>query len=70
MSTPTHGNVGTAVNPDPLLTVAQAAAYASVSTVTVYRLTSEEALPVVRIGRAVRIRRSALDAFLTAAERG
>ncbi len=61
-------NKPTVANPDPLLSVAEVAHYASVSAQFVYRVTSDGSLPCVRLGRAIRVRRSALDSYLRAAE--
>jgi excisionase family DNA binding protein len=52
--------------PDPLLTEQQAAEVLGVkpSTLQVWRSTARYSLPFVKVGRLVRYRRSALDAFL------
>ena len=49
-----------------LLTVEEAAAYLRVTPATVYRLLRAGKLPGVRVGRQWRVRRTALDAHLTA----
>ena len=51
-----------------LLTVEQAADYLNITEHFVRRLIQERRLPFVRVGRLVRMRRSALDAWLTEAE--
>lgn len=51
---------------DPLLTVEQAAEYTNTSIRFMRRLVFESRIDVVRVGRHVRFRRSALDAFLIA----
>ena len=55
-------------NLDPLLTQQEAAAYLKCqpSTLQVWRCTGRVALPFVKVGRRVRYRKSALDAFLAA----
>jgi excisionase family DNA binding protein len=60
----------TPTNPDPLLTVKQAEGYAGLSASLFRRRIADGSLPVVRFGaRAVRIRRSTLDAYLAAGDR-
>jgi excisionase family DNA binding protein len=51
---------------DPLMDQRQAAAYLDIKpgTLEVWRSTKRYGLPFVRIGRNVRYRKSALDAFL------
>lgn len=56
------------VNTDPLLSVTEAAELCSVSTAFIYRAAADGALTIIRLGRAIRIRRSALDTFLANAE--
>lgn len=53
------------VNPDPLLTVPEAADYLGVPVHWMRRAIHERRLPVLRVGRNVRLRRSALDDYLT-----
>lgn len=53
-------------NPDPLLTVAEAAKCLGVSGQFVYRATSDGTLAKVRMGRAIRLRLSTLEAFIAA----
>lgn len=57
-----------ALNTDPPLNVHDSAAYLGCSEQTVYRLVAVGEIRAVRIGRAIRIRRSALEAFIAAAE--
>lgn len=52
-----------------LLGVAEVAEYLGVGTVTVYRWCREERLPCLKIGRSWRIRREALEDFLSRGER-
>jgi excisionase family DNA binding protein len=52
-----------------LLGVAEVAAYLGVGTVTVYRWCREGRLPCLKAGRSWRIRRGALDDFLSRGER-
>lgn len=59
MNTPTE-------NPDPLLSVDQAAAYIGCGARMVRRLVAERRVPFVKVGRHVRFRVSALEAFLDA----
>lgn len=47
-----------------LITVKQAAIYLSLSQQTVYNLVQRNDIPFVRIGRAVRIDKNALDEML------
>lgn len=54
------------INPDPLLTVPEAAAYLGVPAHWMRRAIHERRLPVLRVGRNVRLRRSALDEYLAA----
>lgn len=49
---------------DPVLTVQEVAEYLKVTTKTVYELIRQGQLPSFRIGRAVRCRRSAIEAFI------
>lgn len=51
---------------DPLLTPGEAAAYLDVAerTLSVWRCTGRYAIPFLKVGRKVRYRKSALDAFL------
>ena len=49
----------------PLLTAAEVAALLQVSLRTVRRLIADGSLPVVRIGRSVRVSGEALNAFLS-----
>ena len=52
---------------DQLMTVAEVASQLQVSTRTIRRLIAAAELKVVRIGRAIRIRRADLNAYVTAA---
>jgi excisionase family DNA binding protein len=65
MSNPT---TDPAVNPDPLLTVAQAVEYSGFSQNFIYTQINTGTLAAVRFGtgprRAIRIRRSVLDDYL------
>ncbi len=54
---------------DRLLDVARVAEYLRVSEVTVYRWCREGTLPCLKIGRSLRVRRSALEDFLERSER-
>ena len=54
---------------DALLDVSQVANYLGVSEVTVYRWCRDGRLPCLKIGRGLRIRESALEAFLEGSER-
>lgn len=56
------------INPDPLLTVAQAAEYLNVSDPHIRRAIRDGDLDAVRFGRALRIRASRLRAYLEARE--
>ncbi|MCX6501148.1 MAG: helix-turn-helix domain-containing protein [Microbacterium sp.] len=49
-----------------LLTVAEAAAYTNTSERFARRLVSDRRVPVVKLGKHVRIPRTALDAFIAA----
>jgi excisionase family DNA binding protein len=49
----------------PLLTPAEAAAYLRVSLVTLRRMTTDGRVPVVRLGKTVRIRQSDLEDLTT-----
>ncbi|MFI5861208.1 excisionase family DNA-binding protein [Streptomyces sp. NPDC051546] len=51
-------------NPDPLLTLAQAAQYLGTSTRMPRRLQQERRVPFVKVGRHVRFRVSALETYL------
>ena len=66
MATPTPSAGVT--HTDPLLTVQQAADYLTLSRAHTYRLLSEGQLRAVRLGRAVRARRSTLDTFIAEVE--
>lgn len=48
----------------PLLTVAEVAAALRVSKMTAYRLVNDGALKGLRIGRTIRVRREALEAYI------
>lgn len=50
--------------PTRFLTVAEVARAVNVSQMTIRRLIDREELPALRIGRSIRIRRSAVDAYL------
>ncbi len=52
------------ITDEQLLTVADAAAYLSVSVSTVRRWVRRDEIEHVRLGRAVRIRRSVLERFV------
>ncbi len=66
MNTPSHNR------PDltPLLTVAEVASYLQVSIRTVRRLIVSGELKVIRIGRAIRVQKTALRAFIASGTRG
>jgi excisionase family DNA binding protein len=51
---------------DPLLTTSETAAYLGVTegTISVWRCTRRYPIPYIKIGRLVKYRKSALDAFL------
>jgi excisionase family DNA binding protein len=49
---------------DPLLTVAEAAAYLSVEPSWLYDCWKPLGIPAIKLGRQLRFRRSALDAWL------
>jgi excisionase family DNA binding protein len=49
----------------PLMTVAEAAAFLSVSTKTVRRLIAQGALGYVKIGRSIRLRREVIDRYIS-----
>ena len=51
--------------PRPLLTVERAAFLASVSEATIRRAIRDHRLPVVSIGRSIRIRPEAFEAFIS-----
>ena len=53
-----------------LLSVEEVANYLGVGPVTVYRWCRAGQLPAIKLGKAWRIRREALDAFLRQRERG
>ena len=57
---------GTTANADPLLTREQLAAYLNVSERHARTLIEERRVPVVAIGRALRVRRSDADALIAA----
>jgi excisionase family DNA binding protein len=54
------------MNNDPLLTTIDAAAYLGVApeTLNVWRCTKRYNIPFIKVGRLVKYRKSALDAFL------
>ena len=52
----------TVINPDPLLTTEEAAAYLNVAPRMIIRMKTDGRLSPVYIGKFVRYRRSALDA--------
>ena len=56
--------------PDSLLDARQAAAYLRLAPDTLYRWVQRGKLPVVRIGRTVRFRRSSLERFIADHEKG
>jgi excisionase family DNA binding protein len=56
--------------PAPLLTAEQVAGALNVSLRTVRRLTGSGSLPVVRIGRSVRVTRETLAAWMSRQDRG
>lgn len=62
-STATHNP---ALNPDPLLTVADAATYTGLSVSYWRDQVFRRSIPVTRIGNRVLIRRSVLDALIAA----
>jgi excisionase family DNA binding protein len=51
-------------NMDPLLNAEEVGAVLGISKSKTYALFSQGELPVVRLGRAVRVRASALEAFI------
>ncbi len=53
-------------NADPLLSIPEAAAYLNIQpqTLSNWRITGRYHLPCVKVGRLVRFRKSALDAFI------
>jgi excisionase family DNA binding protein len=55
---------------DPLLTAEDVAALMRVTRAWVYAETRRNALPHLRLGRYVRYRRSAIDAWMLTVERG
>jgi excisionase family DNA binding protein len=56
--------------PAPLLTVKDVASLLKVSVRTLRRHIAAEALPVVRIGRSIRVKPEAVQAFVTEQGRG
>ena len=68
MLTKTHATVP----PDPLLTEAQAAEFLDLQpgTLQTWRSTGRYSLPFVKVGRLIRYRSSALEAWIKARERG
>jgi excisionase family DNA binding protein len=52
------------ISPHPLLTAAEVAEMLSVSLRSVRRLIKDGKLPIVHVGRSVRIRLEALEAFI------
>ena len=54
---------------EPLLTVADVARALRLSVRSVRRIVAEDQLPIVRIGRAVRVRREDLRSFIDKAAR-
>lgn len=59
-------------NDDPLLSIQEAAAYLNIRPQTLYnwRATGRHNIPAVKVGRLVRFRKSALDAFITRRSEG
>ena len=55
---------------DPLLTADEVAALMRVTRAWVYAETRRDALPHLRLGRYVRYRRSAIEAWMATVERG
>ncbi|MCP3756023.1 helix-turn-helix domain-containing protein [Streptomyces sp. TBY4] len=53
-------------NPDPLLSITEAADYLGTGERMVRRLRAQRAVPVVKVGKHVRFRVSDLEAYLTA----
>lgn len=49
---------------DPLLTLEQTAQYLNVTVRMVRRIIADNRLPAVRVGRHVRVRRSALERYI------
>ena len=60
------GRVGRARGDDPLLTVAEAGDYLGTGERFIRRLITERRITYVKIGKFVRLQRSALDAFIEA----
>lgn len=60
------------IAPDPLRTEAESALFLGVkpTTLQIWRCTKRYPLPFIKVGRLVRYRQSALDAFLTARTQG
>jgi len=57
-------------DPDPLLTADEVAALMRVTRAWVYAETRRDGLPHLRLGRYVRYRRSAIEAWMVTVERG
>src|SRR5262245_29996237 len=53
-----------------LMTVAETAAFLSVSTKTVRRLIAQGALDYVKIGRSIRLRREVIEGYISACSNG
>jgi excisionase family DNA binding protein len=67
MTRPHQGQVGAGVYPrDELLTIGQAAEYLGTGERFIRRLVAERRVPYVKIGKFVRLQRSALDDFIEA----
>jgi excisionase family DNA binding protein len=54
----------TATHDDPIMTVAETAAYLAVAESWIYDNWRSAGMPAVKLGRQLRFRRSALDAWL------
>jgi PTS system nitrogen regulatory IIA component len=61
-----HGDsiVTTTLQPEPLLTVDEAARFLRISRAKAYEMAQRGELPTVRMGRSVRVRRDRLEAWL------
>jgi len=53
------------MNPSPFLTVPELADYLRIGRTSAYELARKSGFPIVRVGRAIRIPREELDAWLS-----